>query len=275
MKSVLVCSLLASVCGVLASCVDVRGPEGESVEGGEGIRWVEAKKSIGLGEISFRLKEIPGQEFMLIFPEWLTSKEIGYVAIFNWRKGRSQATGSWRSGPYSATLTIRFEQSGQKYELKWEYEFENGSDKQLTDLAAFNCFNLNRAALFKDLAMEQTWVMDEKGNKVLLKEVPKTQGKGKRTMQFYPAVEGIDFRDINFITRWGVTSTAHLSGDRIGVVSKDGYWLAETIVDGPVAYFFNNWEGDHGCIHTAPLFGTVEPGKTAKTKGRISFTKLK
>ena len=238
-----------------------------------GIQWVEPRNWQEFGAIMFRLQELPDQEFMLVFPEWFTSNEIGVWAPFEWDKAAT--AGTWREGPYSATLTFRFEQSGEKLELKWEYKFTNGADKALTDLAAFNCVMLNWAPLFKDLAMERTWGMDQNGTRVLLKDVAKTQGQGKRTMQFYPAVDGIDLEHTEKIAEYGVTSTARLSGDRIGVVSKDERWLVETIVEGPVAYFFNNWETDHGCIHAAPLLGTVRPGETSIANGRISFTRLR
>ena len=94
-------------------------------------------------------------------------------------------------------------------------------------------------------------------------------------MQFYPSAGGIDLAHVPIIARWGVTSHQHLSGDRIGVISQDGRWRAESIVEGPVAYFFNNWEDDHGCIHAAPLFGTIPPGKKGVARGKIVFSPLK
>ena len=272
MKSAVIYVSYLFISSIALSLISVAA-DAEEPEGTGSIQWVEPKRWKDLGALAFRLKEIPDQEFTLIFPEWFTSREIGSGARFQWEQ--TPTTGTWKKDPYSAILKLRYEESDQKRELRWEYRFKNASDQDLTDLAAFNCFNLNGAPLFKDLAMERTWVRDPKGKRVLLKEVPKTQGPGKRTMQFYPAVPGIDLGSIRKIRRYAVTSTACLSGDRMGVVSKDGHWLVETIVEGPVAYFFNNWEADHGCIHAAPLLGTVKPGKTSTAKGRISFTKLK
>jgi hypothetical protein len=245
----------------------------ETVKSGKGIQWVEPKKWQSMGPISFKLQAFPDQEFMLVFPEWFTSDELNMVTRFNWDLKPYVAIGSWESESYASTLTIRFKQSEQKVELEWDYEFKNGSDKDVTNLAAFNCLNLNWAPLFKDLAMERTWIGDEKGKDVLLKQIVKTQGEGKRTMQFYPAIGGIELDQYRLIARWQVTSPTHLSGNRVRVESKDGRWQLETIVDGPVAYFFNNWEEDHGCIHTAPLFPSITPGESAMVKGWIIFTK--
>ncbi len=250
-----------------------KGVRVRKTEATAGIQWVDPKNWQEFGPIMFRLQAIPDQAFMLVFPEWFTSNEIGVWAPFEWNKAATAR--SWIKDQYSATLTFRFAQSCEKLELKWECEFRNGADKALTDLAAFNCLALNWAPLFKDLAMERTWGTDQNGSSVLLKDVAKTQGQGKRTMQFYPATDGIDLEHTEKIADFGVISTACLSGDRIGVESKDGRWLVETIVEGPVAYFFNNWEANHGCIHAAPLFGTVEPGESSIATGRIVFTRLK
>jgi hypothetical protein len=245
----------------------------ENINSGEGIQWVEPKKWQSMGPISFKLPAFPDQEFMLVFPEWFTSNKLNTVTRFNWDLNPYVAIGSWEKESYTSTLTIRLKQSEQKVELVWNYEFTNNSAQLVTNLAAFNCLNLNWAPLFKDLAMERTWVKDKNGKEVLLKEIVKTQGEGKRTMQFYPAKNGIKLDQYRLIARWEVTCPTHLSGDRVKLISKDDRWQLETIVDGPVAYFFNNWEEDHGCIHTAPLLPSIAPGKSAKAKGRIIFTK--
>ena len=108
---------------------------------------------------------------------------------------------------------------------------------------------------------------------VILNEVAKTRGEGKRNMQFYPAEGGIELERNERIPRYDVTSPQSLSGDRIAVDSTDGRWRLENVVDGTVAFFFNNWEPDHGCVHAAPLLGTVEPGEFAEASGRVTFTR--
>ena len=273
MRTCHVYSLLAIVCTILFVLQNGCKQDSSKVDSEKGVEWVEPKMWKNMGPISFKLQRFPEQEFMLVFPEWFTSDELNTLTNFDWKLKPNMAVGSWESESYGSELIIRFEQSDQKVELKWEYEFRNSSNHSVTNLAAFNCLNLNWAPLFKDLAMERTWVRDEKGQEVFLKEVAKTQGEGKRTMQFYPATGGIDLDQFRLIARWEVNSPEHLSGDRVKVISIDGRWLLETIVDGPVAYFFNNWEEDHGCVHSAPLFPPIAPNSSVSVRGRIVFTK--
>jgi hypothetical protein len=125
--------------------------------------------------------------------------------------------------------------------------------------------------VFLDLLMQRTWVSQGKESPVKLSTVKKT--KGPRTMQFYAARGGLKITQFERFMRYGVTSTEHLTGDRIGVRSRDRKWTVESIVDGRVAYFFNNWEPTHGCIHAAPILGDIAAGKTGSAKGRIVFTR--
>jgi hypothetical protein len=116
-------------------------------------------------------------------------------------------------------------------------------------------------------------VHDADGNKKLIKDVNKTQGPGRRTMQFYPAEGGIkDLSKLQWINQWDVNSTEILSGKNIWLTSKDATWLINNKVNGKVAYFFNNFEKTHGCIHAAPLLSAnLKPGKTAVASGSIEF----
>ena len=147
--------------------------------------------------------------------------------------------------------------------------------ESLCDLAAFNCWTMNFAPLFEDTIMERTIVNDAAGNKIVLKDVERVQGEGRRNMQFYPALCGIaNLKQSLWISQWAVISGQHLSGKEISVVSKDAQWLFENTVDGTVAYFFNNWEGDHGCVHASPLLATMlMPGESAKASGILSLPK--
>jgi hypothetical protein len=92
-------------------------------------------------------------------------------------------------------------------------------------------------------------------------------------MQFYPAVGGVkDLSKLQWINQWDVNSAEMLSGKTVSIVSKDGTWVVNTKVDGKVAYFFNNFEKTHGCIHAAPLLSaSLKPGKTAVSTGSINF----
>jgi hypothetical protein len=135
---------------------------------------------------------------------------------------------------------------------------------------------MNTAPLFKDIKMERTFVSDSSGNRTTLKEVAKTQGEGRRSMQFYRSVSGIDLAQSPWINQWAVISGQSLSGKKVSIISTDGKWMFENEVNGKVAYFFNNWEDDHGCVHTSPLLAAVlTPGDKGHGRGSYKFTRLK
>ncbi len=221
--------------------------------------------------ISFQLAQFPGESFLLMFPENITAREMSWRAKPVWKTGTARADATWTKGPYSYTLQITWRETKQGPVLDWEYRFENKSSAALTDVSAFNCFLLAGAPTFFNRALDRTWVSQGEGEKIWLSRVKKTNGP--RPMQFYPAKSGIRLDSPEHFAHHGVTSPAELTGDRIGVVSTDGRWKVESVVDGPVAYFFNNSEPDHGCIHAAPLLGSIAPGQAATAKGRIVFTR--
>jgi hypothetical protein len=133
---------------------------------------------------------------------------------------------------------------------------------------------MNTAPLFKDIHMERTTVHDASGNSILLKDVRKSQGDGRRTMQFYPSVNGINLAASDWIKQWNVISDQPLSGTHVSITSTDAKWVFENNVKGNVAYFFNNWEGDHGCVHASPLLAReLKPGRKAKASGEFRFTR--
>jgi hypothetical protein len=133
---------------------------------------------------------------------------------------------------------------------------------------------MNTAPLFKDVQMERTTVRDASGNAMLLKDVRKRQGDGRRTMQFYPSVTGVDLTKSTWIKQWDVISDQPLSGNNVSILSTDAKWVFENKVTGNVAYFFNNWEGDHGCVHASPLLATeLKPGQKARASGEFRFTR--
>lgn len=233
------------------------------------IEWHSTDQWKGLGPICFRLAELPGESFMLVFPEWITTREMNWHVDTQWTTAIDSAEGKWRDGDYSLALRLKYEREATGGTLRWEYDFQNGSSAKLTDVAAFNCFDLVAAPNFKDLTMVRSWVGAAEADKTWLVAVPKT--KGPRTLQFYPARGGMELAGFPRFEQYQATAKTQLSGDRIGVVSRDGRWRIENIVEGPVAYFFNNWEPDHGCIHAAPLMGEVAAGKSATAKGRMVF----
>jgi len=258
--------------GVTTSTAQERAPAEQKGQAAAAISWHGSERWKSLGPIGFRLRELPDDSFLVIFPEWITSREMSWHVKPQWKTKAHRARAIWHSGPYSLQLQMQFHREKATRTLAWEYRFTNGSQQPLRDVAAFNCLNLVDAASFIDLKMKRTWVGDARRARVSLADVKKT--RGPRTMQFYPARDGLPLAEFERFSRYHVTSQEQLAGDRIGVRSRDGKWTIECIVDGPVAYFFNNWESDHGCIHAAPLFGDIPAGETGSARGRIVFTRL-
>jgi len=233
----------------------------------------------GRAGVEITINEMPGQKFVLEIPEIFMVQEIRN-GLYNyskqvWDLEDDEAEMILTDGKYKHKISLKAVNTKNSIGLKWKINFKNNSDSSLYDLAAFNCWTFNTAPLFKDTKMERSYVNDASGNKKFLKDVDKTQGGGRRNMQFYPAVGGIDLSKSPWLAQWIVTSKEALSGDKVSLVSNDSKWLFENIVDGKVAFFFNNWEHDHGCLHASPLLSKeLKPGKSATAKGIFKFTRL-
>ena len=235
-------------------------------------------RQAGLG-VAITITDLPGQRFVLEIPEVFTLQRFsGGLLGFrrqNWAFSHDGAQMDLTDGKFGYSIQLRIVKSKHSIGLKWNMAFRNLSDSTLYDLASFNCWSMNAAPLFKDIPMERTFVYDSGRKKLPLKDVRKNQGIGKRTMQFYPAVAGIDLSKSPWINQWGVISDQYLSGKKISIVSADSSWLFENITEGEVAYFFNNWESHHGCLHASPLLAKeLRPGKTAKAGGIFRFTRI-
>lgn len=230
--------------------------------------------------IAISIDDIPGQKFIFTMPEVFTIQGfeggqggLGSFSGQDWKIDDEGASVSLEDSNYKYSIRLNLVETEKKYSVKWKIKFENRSDHVLNDLSSFNCLSMKAAPLFKDDLMNRTWVSDQKGNKKLIRDVAKTQGPGRRTMQFYPAVAGArDLSSMGWIQQWDVNSTEVLSGHSMSIISKDSRWVVNTKVDGKVAYFFNNFEITHGCIHAAPLISSnLKPNKTAVASGSINF----
>ena len=230
--------------------------------------------------IAITYDKLPAQRFVLEIPEIYTLRGhsgglLGYKTQ-DWKFSDKGADMEYEDNEFKYSIQLKIVESKNSMGIKWTIDFKNLSDSTLYDLSAFNCWSMNWAPLFKDLEMDRTFVENSSGNKIPLKQVHRNQGEGIRTMQFYPAVGGVpDLSNNLWIDQWKVISNQKLSGNEISVVSTDSKWVFENKVNGKVAYFFNNWEHDHGCVHASPLLASsLAPGKKAKAKGVFLFKKV-
>lgn len=226
------------------------------------------------------LEELPNQYFLFTMPEIFTARNLRQ-GLFNsdlkpWLIRGNSGIRSVKNAKYSYAVELTLDHKGNEYWMAWTIKFKNKSKTSLHDLAAFNCLTMDRAPLFKDTTMSRTWAKDQSGKPIIFNSIKKTVGDGRRTMQFYPVVGGIDLPNSPWISGWNVIAPTILSGNSVWLDSIDGNWKIETIVDGQPAYFFNNWEHDHGCIHSSPLLAKeLLPGQTATASGKFRFSKLK
>jgi hypothetical protein len=250
--------------------------QGSIKRSGLSLDTIRVEGRVGL---AITIKDLPGQRFVLEIPEVFILRDFKN-GLFNynnqvWNYTRKGAEMNFEDEQYKYSIKLRTRRSRKDVSVKWDMAFRNKTDKSLYDLTAFNCWTMNTAPLFKDLNMERTFVHDSSGRELLLRDVRKTQGDGRRTMQFYSSVEGIDLSKSPWASQWTVSSNQPLSGKQISVVSTDSSWIFENKVDGQVAYFFNNWEQDHGCVHASPLLANeLKPGASARAKGSFTFRKL-
>lgn len=233
----------------------------------------------GRAAIAIHISEMPDQKFVLEIPEVFTLREVNgdlyNYAKQNWKYDSKGAELNFEDKKFQYSIKLKIISTKKSVGLNWDISCKNNLGSTMYDVAAFNCWTMNFAPLFKDTKMERTWIYDIDGKKKSIKEVAKTQGPGRRTMQFYPAVGGVeDLSKTGWIQMWDVTSTETLSVKKVSIISTDGRWVFENWVDGKVAYFFNNWEEDHGCLHASPLLAReLKPGESAHASGTFKFTR--
>ena len=234
----------------------------------------------GRAGVLVKFSNMPNEKFVLEIPEIFMLKKfkngLSNYSKQKWIFDQDGGKMNLKDGDYNYAISLTKQHLKNSVGLAWKIAVTNNSDSSLYDLAAFNCWTMNTSPLFKDTKMERTFVNDAFGKKILLKDVEKTQGGGRRTMQFYPAKNGIDLSQSAWLNRWLVTGPQTLSGNKISVMATDGSYLFENVVNGDVAFFFNNWEEDHGCIHASPVIAKeLKPGTTGSASGVFKFTKLK
>ncbi len=222
------------------------------------------------------LKDLPKQRFLFTVPEIFTGRNLKEGLFISdlqpWHIKENKAKRGRKNNLYGYEISLELHENETALWLDWIIRFENNSSASLFDLAAFNCLTMNYAPLFQDTAMSRSWANNQSGKTILLQDVKKTKGNGRRTMQFYPVIGGIDLANSNWINNWNVTSPDTLSGNKMWLESADGKWKIETVVNGQTAYFFNNWEGDHGCIHASPLFAKeIKAGEKTTASGSFTF----
>lgn len=228
------------------------------------------------------LKDLPDQKFLFTIPEIFMAENFRN-GVFNaeltpWRFKDNAIFRKGRGNRLAYRADMSAHQKDNVYWINWTINFENNSKDTIRNLSAFNCFTMHHAPLFKDTIMVNTWAKDANGDTICVKNIQKTTGNGRRHMQFYPSANGIkDLSTIPWLRDWQVISPQKLSGNSMWLYSPDKQWKIETLTEGKnqPAFFFNNFERDHGCIHSAPLVAQkLAPGEKTTVSGKFIFTKM-
>ena len=133
-------ALLIFTCPALSNTDGLRSKSSAAA-----ISWIQPEAWEEFGPISFRLQRLPQQEFILIFPEWLTALNMSVDTIRpTWTLKQAAADAAWSSAEYALSINLWLSETPQQLTLSWKYIFHNRSGKSVFELAAFHCLLLDR-----------------------------------------------------------------------------------------------------------------------------------
>lgn len=145
-------------------------------------------------------------------------------------------------------------------------ELTNRSARVWEQSLAFNCFCCSGADAISDHECVRHYV-GVNGKPRRLVEVPRVFGP-RPTIQLYNVEGAPRGRKIPFVKGFHATPDVVLEG-WMAIQSRDGRRLVAA-VSKPALFLFQNME--YSCIHSAPGFGRLEPGRTGRALTRIYFS---
>ncbi len=218
-----------------------------------------------------RVPGLAGQSFHLGMPETIGCRER---MILNFPEVDIRWDGPDEAGAVRCTWTT----AGRiRYSAKLipavdyvdvEMTIENLGKTVWHDVFAFNCVNPTGAPKFKDWQLERTY-MSVHGRPFLMNGAPRVKGH-MPTVQFFLHQQIPWGNESPFVRGFGATSPTRPDDSWIVTLSDPpGSYMAATSVDS--LFLFDNL--DRCCIHSAPSFGDIAPGKSSTTVCRQYFAK--
>ena len=227
---------------------------------------------------NIRAPHLKGQEFVLTIPESITARRPARpMFIVNHPDVKPTWIGDAESGIVKTSVTVDKKVS---YEIthtpfhdyvETEITITNLSNADWHGVSSFNCMNPVRAPKFKNIDDEKydlgRTFLSRNGEPTALTDTKRKRGP-RPSLGVY-----IDEDDHPREQPWMIHAFDATSDDR-----TDGTWMLKTSDDGNAymatlssraAYLFNNTE--YGCIHSAPDFGKIEPGKSKTIVCRFYF----
>jgi hypothetical protein len=223
------------------------------------------------GQMAAVLSDVPafpGERFVLGFPEAIgdAARAVWYGDIKpQWRQTDD---GAWEStGEMPGELRYRLLITPYEDHVDAVTTLTNCSDRVWRQGMAFNCFNCGSSVL-RDNECLRHWVR-VKGEFRRLVELPRVFSE-RPTVQLYNVEGAPPGAEIPFVPNFKATPADVIAEGWMAIVAPDGRRLAAT-VSKPALFLFQNME--YSCIHSAPSFGTLRPGQTAKALTRLYFVR--
>ncbi|MBI4244731.1 MAG: hypothetical protein HY606_11630 [Planctomycetes bacterium] len=216
------------------------------------------------------LKKID-QSFAFGIPESIGSRE--HSLILNFPDVKPEEI-EWKEDKKSGVASYSYSKSGLiEYDVKLtphldyidlEMTIKNLTDEVWQDVFAFNCFNPVAARKFKDENLQRTYI-SVKGKMKLLADVKKTVNEKRPGLSFYlkEGIKKCQFADDSMSVSPERTDAAWIFR------SAGDYYMAAANAE--AVFLFSNTE--FGCVHSAPNFGNIKPGKSSRIKSRFYVAK--
>ena len=192
-------------------------------------------------------------------------------AVFIGHKMRGDG---WEVSPDGMSAQLRHSQPGKvgiigilkaggDY-VDYELTVTNNGEQPLGGVLASSCLATGGEPLFRDPEQRRTVIITEKGWTPVSNV---NRGDGLRNLYRKYRVAGTEY-DKAHPKLGQYEATTKAQSDLLAITSIDNQWvIAVAAQEGSV--LMSNAE--YSCLHSEPHFGTIEPGKSIKRRGRLYF----
>lgn len=150
--------------------------------------------------------------------------------------------------------------------IDFAFTLTNRSDRAWKQTFAFNCFQVTDAPSVRDHDGRRHWVRRDGAFRRLI-EVPRVFGP-RPTIQLYSVEGAPPSAQIPFVAAFQATPEGVALEGWMAIQSRDGERLVATVSSPPLFLFHNR---EYSCIHSAPAFGSIEPGGSGRALTRLYF----
>ncbi len=166
--------------------------------------------------------------------------------------------------PYRMTLSTT-----PKY-IESNITVTNSGQLTFRDLYAHMCLNARRTRLLHDPDLHRTFVQIGEQRRAMAKTDTSRSLQGVMPMYFLSTVPAADrwMPDAQRDYGWAISEDV-IESPLVAIQSTDCKWVAGMWFE-PIHHVVGNSRNPpHGCVHSEPSFGTLEPGESASAVGRL------